>query len=162
MLDKVVAPVTPKVLDKVVAPVTPKVLERVVAPVTPKVPVKDELPPISKSVPTNNFLAIAAPPAMVKQPPAVELVASVTLLKLITPVTPKVLEREVAPVTPKVLERVVAPVTPKVLERVEAPVTLSDDCKIVAPDTFNILDIFIKEPVVANVKSPPPDSKKSV
>ena len=40
------------------------------------------LPPTLKSVPTNNFLATAAPPATVNEPPLLLLVASTVLLKL--------------------------------------------------------------------------------
>ena len=65
------------VLSKVIEPVTPKVLDKVVAPVTPKVPANVEFAPTDKLVPTNNFFAIPAPPAIVKDPPLVLLVASV-------------------------------------------------------------------------------------
>ena len=41
--------------------------------------------PTSKSVPTNNFLAIAAPPAVVKVPPLLAEIASVVLVIPIPP-----------------------------------------------------------------------------
>ena len=44
----------------------------------------------SKSLPTNNFLATAAPPSMVTEPPEVALDASLVLLKLAAPSTSKV------------------------------------------------------------------------
>ena len=128
--DNVTTPVTPKVLDKVVAPVTAKVLDKVVAAVTPKVPVNEEFPPIAKSVPTNNFLAIAVPPEIVKHPPTVLDEASIVSINVTTPVTPKVLERVVAPVTPKVLDKAVAPVILIVLLKV---VSLPDGVILKSP-----------------------------
>jgi hypothetical protein len=62
---------------KVVAPVPPYATAIAVPCHTPAV----TLPPMLRSVPTNNFLAVAIPPAVVIVPPFVEDVASVVLLK---------------------------------------------------------------------------------
>ena len=48
-------------------------------------PVTVKLAPTDKSVPTNSFLATAAPPAIVNAPPALLLVASVVLVSDATP-----------------------------------------------------------------------------
>ena len=68
-----------------------------IGPLTDKLPLKVELPPTAKSVPTNNFLAIPTPPAIVNAPPTVELVASVVFVKLVAPDTPKVPVRDELP-----------------------------------------------------------------
>ena len=67
---------------KVAAPVPPYV-----AVITPAFHTPDVIfAPIDKSVPTNNFFAIPIPPAVVKVPPFVALVASVVLDELIPPI----------------------------------------------------------------------------
>ena len=48
-------------------------------------PVIVEFPVTERSVPTNNFFAIAAPPAIVIAPPAAELVASVIKAIVVDP-----------------------------------------------------------------------------
>ena len=63
-----------------------------VVPLTVKLPSITALPVTSKSVPTQSFLAIAAPPSTVNYPPAVALVASVVELKFTAPVTSNVPE----------------------------------------------------------------------
>ena len=77
------APVEPTIVMPafaVISPVTPKVEDRVVAAVTPRVPVIDAL------LPTNNFLAIATPPAvLIDAAVSVEDAASVEFDCVITP-----------------------------------------------------------------------------
>jgi hypothetical protein len=118
--DNVVAPVTPRVLEKL--PEVAESEDNIVAPVTPRVP------PIDAFVPTNNFFAIPTPPALVRVPPLVELVASVVFdipippASVIPPVTFVVdavlleLERipEKEPVVAPSEDNVVAPITPRV------------------------------------------------
>ena len=57
----------------------------VVVPEIVKFPVTVRLPPTDTSVPTNNFFAIAIPPAVVNDPPFVDEIASVVSLMPIPP-----------------------------------------------------------------------------
>ena len=142
-------------------------------------PVNVLLPPIDKSVPTYNFLAIAAPPDTVKDPPELDEVASVVFERVEVPETDKVpvnvllppIDRSVptynflataAPpdtvkhpplvldVASVVFEKVTAPVADKVLLKVVAPVTANVLLKVDAPVTANVL-LKVAAPVTDKV-----------
>ena len=112
---KVEAPVTPKVELRVVAPVTPRIPPKEVAPV----PTVKVLEPVTLVAPFRLILPVAVEKLPVPVCEKLPKVWEMLLLKVATPVTPRVEFKVVAPVTPNVPPRLVLPeLTVKFLEPV--------------------------------------------